>query len=73
MSSSKKLTCKRTLRQVFILDRLVNWSNEFLGRRDNDRVYPVPINRNEQAARGSSTTVDMNVDEENNRGGQPKH
>jgi hypothetical protein len=40
------------------LDRLVNWSNEFLGRRDNDRVYPVPINRNEQAASGSSSTVD---------------
>jgi hypothetical protein len=59
--------------QLNNLDRLVNWSNEFLGRRDNDRVYPVPINRNEQAVRGSSTTVDMNVDEENNRGGQPKH
>jgi hypothetical protein len=58
--------------QINNLDRLVNWSNEFLGRRDNDRVYPVPINRGEQAARGSSTTVDMNVDEENNRGGQPK-
>ncbi len=58
--------------QINNLDRLVNWSKEFLGRRDNDRVYPVPINRGEQAARGSSTTVDMNVDEENNRGGQPK-
>jgi hypothetical protein len=58
--------------QINNLDRLVNWSNEFLGRRDNDRVYPVPINRIEQAARGSSTTVDINVDEENNRGGQPK-
>jgi hypothetical protein len=58
--------------QINNLDRLVNWSNEFLGRRDNDRVYPVPFNRNEQAARGSSTTVDINVDEENNRGGQPK-
>jgi len=58
--------------QINNLDRLVNWSNEFLGRRDNDGVYPVPINRGEQAARGSSTTVDMNVDEENNRGGQPK-
>jgi hypothetical protein len=23
--------------------------------------------------RGSSTTVDMSVDEENNKGGQPKH
>ena len=59
--------------QLNNLDRLVNWSNEFLGRRDNDRVYPVPINRNEQATRGSSTTVDMNVDEENIRRGQPKH
>jgi hypothetical protein len=39
----------------------------------NDRVYPIPIDRNVQAARGSSTTVDMNVDEENNKGGQPKH
>jgi hypothetical protein len=58
--------------QINNLDRLVNWSNEFLGRRDNDRVYPVPIIRGEQAARNSSTTVDMNVDEENNRGGQPK-
>ena len=55
------------------LDRLVNWSKEFLGRRDNDLIYPVPIDRNVQAARGSSTTVDMNVDEENNKGGQPKH
>ncbi len=63
--------------QLNNLDRLVNWSNEFLARRDNDRVYPVPINRNKQTSRGSSTTVDMNVDmnvdEENNRGGQPKH
>ena len=58
--------------QINNFDRLVNRSNEFLGRRDNDRVYPIPINRDEQAARGSSNTVDMNVDEENNRGGQPK-
>ena len=43
-----------------------------MGRRDNDRVYPVPIIRAEQAARNSSTTVDMNVDEENNKGGQPR-
>ena len=28
--------------QLNNLDRLVNWSNEFLGRRDNDRVYPFP-------------------------------
>ncbi len=59
--------------QLNNLDRLVNWSNKFLGRRDNDLVYPVPIDRNVQAARGSSTTVDMNVDEENNKGGQPRH
>ena len=59
--------------QLDNLDRLVNWSNEFLGRRDNDRIYPVPIDRNVQAARGSSTTVNMNVDEEHNKGGQPKH
>ncbi len=33
--------------QLNNLDRLVNWSNEFLGRRYTDRVYPVPIIRNE--------------------------
>jgi hypothetical protein len=54
--------------QLNNLDRLVNWSNEFLGRRDNDQVYPVPINRNEQTARGSSTTVDMNGRGEQQRG-----
>ncbi len=59
--------------QLNNLERLMNWSNEFLSRRDNDRVYSVPINRNEQTGRGSSTTVDMNVDEENIRRGQPKH
>jgi hypothetical protein len=58
--------------QINNLDRLVNWSNEFLGRRDNDRVYPVPIVRGEQATRNSSTTMDMNVDEENNKGGRPR-
>jgi hypothetical protein len=56
--------------QINNLDRLVTWSNEFLGRRDNDRVYPVPIIGGEQAARASSTKVDMKVDEENNKGGQ---
>jgi hypothetical protein len=59
--------------QLNNLDRLVNWSNEFLGRRDTDRVYPVPITRNEQAAMGSSTTVDLNVENEKGRGGQPRH
>jgi hypothetical protein len=58
--------------QINNLDRLVTWSNEFLGRRDNDRVYPVPITGGEQATRASSTTVDMNADEGNNKGGQPR-
>jgi hypothetical protein len=59
--------------QLNNLDRLVNWSNEFLGRRDTERVLPVPIDRNLQAARGSSTTVNMNVDDMNNKGGQPRN
>jgi hypothetical protein len=58
--------------QINNLDRLVTWSNEFLGRRDSERVYPVPITRCEQATRASSTTVDMNVDEEKNKGCQPR-
>jgi len=58
--------------QINNLDRLVTWSNEFLGRRDNERVYTVPIVRGEQTTRDSSTTVDMNVDEENNKGCQPR-
>jgi len=38
------------------LDRLVNWSNEFLAGRDNDRAYPAPIIRDEQfIMRGSSS------------------
>jgi hypothetical protein len=53
--------------QINNLDRLVTWSNEFLGRKDNDRVYPAPIVRGEQNIRGSSTTVDMNVTEENEK------
>jgi hypothetical protein len=39
--------------QLNNLDRIMNWSNEFLGRRDNDRVYPVPMDRNWQAARAA--------------------
>jgi hypothetical protein len=39
--------------QLNNLDRLVNWCNKFLSRRDNDQVYPVPIDRNVQALRGS--------------------
>jgi hypothetical protein len=40
-----------------------------------NRVYPVPLNRNVQAAVGSSTTttVNMNVENKNGKGGQPKH
>ncbi len=34
------------------LDRLVNWSNELLSRRDYDRTYPVPIIRDEQFIMG---------------------
>jgi hypothetical protein len=52
---------------------ILNWSIEFLCRRDNDQVYPVPIDGDVQAARGSSTTVNMNVEDENNKGGQPRH
>ncbi len=54
--------------QINNLDRLVTWSNEFLGRRDNDRIYPVPIVRGEQTTRDSSITMDMNVTEENEKG-----
>jgi hypothetical protein len=35
--------------QLNILDRLVNWSNKFLGRRDTERIYPAPVDRNVQA------------------------
>ena len=49
------------------LDRLVIWSNEFLGRRDNDRVYPAPIIRGEPNIGSSSSTVDVNVTEENEK------
>jgi len=53
--------------QINNLDRLVAWSNEFLGRRDSDRVYPAPIIRGEPNIRSSASTVDMNVTEENER------
>ena len=36
--------------QLNILDGLVNWSNEFLGRRDTERIYPAPVDRNVQGA-----------------------
>jgi hypothetical protein len=40
---------------------------------EDSEAQKLTIERNVQAARGSLTTVDMNVDEENNNGGQPKH
>ncbi len=40
---------------------------------ESNRVYPIPFNRNMQAAMGSLTTVDINVENENGKGGQPKH
>ncbi len=35
------------------LDRLVKWSNEFLSRRDTDRIYPVHIIRDELITMGN--------------------
>jgi hypothetical protein len=59
--------------QLNSLDRLVNWSNEFLCRRDTDRVYPIPIIRDEQVAMGNSA-VDLDTENENSKRGQPpKH
>jgi hypothetical protein len=51
---------------------LTAFNRERRQERDNDRVYPVPITRGEQATRASSTTVDMNVDEGNDKGCQPR-
>ena len=53
--------------QINNLDRLVTWSNEFLGRRDSDRVYPAPIIRGEPNIGSSASTVDVNVTEENKK------
>ncbi len=58
-AEAQRLTIKEVDRpsapkmQLNNLDRLVNWSNEFLGRRDTDRVYPVSIIRDEQVAMGN--------------------
>jgi hypothetical protein len=49
------------------LDRLVNWSNEFLGRTDTDRIYPVPIIRDKQVVMGTSA-VDRDMEGENSKG-----
>jgi hypothetical protein len=48
------------------LDRLVNWSNEFLGRRDTDQIYLIPIIRGEQVSMGDSA-ADQDTDDENIR------
>ena len=52
--------------QLNNLDRLVNWSNEFLGRRDTNRVYPVPITM-------GNLEADWDAEDKNSNGGQPKH
>jgi hypothetical protein len=52
------------------LDRLVNWSNEFHGRRDTDRIYPVPIIRDEHITMGNSA-ADRDTEDENSKRGQP--
>jgi hypothetical protein len=40
------------------LERLVNWSQDFLNRQQEDRVYPAPAGRDEQVA-----LSDMNKDQ----------
>jgi hypothetical protein len=52
------------------MDSLVNWSNEFLGRRDRDRIYPVPIIKDEQVAMGT-LGVARDMESENSKGVQP--
>jgi hypothetical protein len=52
------------------LDRLVNWANKFLGRRDIDQIYQVPIVRGEQVAMGDLAAV-RDTENENSKGGQP--
>jgi hypothetical protein len=47
-AEAQRLTIEEV--QLNILDRLVNWSNEFLGRRDTERIYPAPVDRNVQGA-----------------------
>ncbi len=51
------------------LERLVNWSNEFLGRRDTDRIYPVHIIEDEQIAMWNSA-ADRDTEDENSKGVQ---
>ncbi len=46
------------------------WSNEFLGRRDNDRIYLVPIIRDEKFIMGNLAAARV-VEHKANRGGQP--
>jgi hypothetical protein len=51
-------------------DTLFQASVEFLGRRDNDRIYPVPIVKNEQIAMGD-LALDRDAEQEVDMGGQP--
>jgi hypothetical protein len=48
------------------LDRLVNWSNKFLGRRDMDQIYQVPIIRGEQVAMGD-LAADRDTEDKHSR------
>ncbi len=52
--------------RLYNLDRLVNWSNEFLGRRDTDQIYLIPIIRGDQVAIGDSA-ADQDKEDENSR------
>jgi hypothetical protein len=48
------------------LDRLVKGSNEFLGRRDIDQIYQVPIIRGEQVAMGD-LAADQDTEDKHSR------
>ncbi len=48
------------------LDRLVKGSNEFLGRRDINQIYQVPIIRGEQVAMGD-LAADRDTEDKHSR------
>jgi hypothetical protein len=55
------------------LVRLVNWSNEFLGRRDTNWIYPVPVIRDKQITTGNSAAY-HDTEDENSKGDKlPRH
>ncbi len=47
------------------LERLVNWSQDFLNRQQEDRVYPAPAGRDEQVAL-RDIVIDPGADHEAN-------